>query len=222
MPALPPVPNCLRVDFNYTVGLDPNSMSRLHFTYTGPAPSGADCIALAGSFRAAWNTNIKPLISVNNELIGVHVTDIASNTGASGSDATAVPGTRAGGNLQAATCALFNHTISRRYRGGKPRTYMPMGVTTDLVGAGNWQSTFQTAANSGWAAFITACKAASSGSTVISQFVNVSYYSGFTNKTGPTGRSRAVSNVRGTPLVDVINGSTLNVAPGVQRRRARY
>lgn len=220
MPALPPVANCLKYDVHFSAGLDTRAMSRLHFTYTGSAPSGADCVSLAGSARAAWNTNIKSLCSVNNELIFVTVTDIASNTGAAGTDTTAVPGTRAGSNLQGATAALFNHTISRRYRGGKPRTYLPLGVAGDTVGAGAWQSAFQTAANTGIAAFIAAIKASSSGSTVISNFVSVSYYSGFTNKTGPTGRSKARSTPRATPLVDVINGSVLNPIPGTQRRRA--
>jgi hypothetical protein len=49
--------------------------------------------------------------------------------------------------------------------------------------------------------------------------VNVSFFSGFTNKTFPSGRTRPVPTPRVTPLIDPIIGSDVNPKVATQRRR---
>jgi hypothetical protein len=223
MPPLPNVPNGLRVDLDWSAGLDTTALTRLHFIYSGSAPATADCAAFALDFTNSFTAHLASLCSGNNNLEQVVVTDIASNTGAQGQHAGPFVGTRAGSNLTGATAVLMNHQIARRYRGGKPRSYLPFFVSADLVGAGGWQSTAVAAMNTGWAAFIAAVIPATSGSTTIEALANVSYYQGYNAATiTPSGRAKNHPKLRGAPLVDLITGSTCNNKPASQRRRNQH
>jgi hypothetical protein len=205
MAPLPPVANTLKYTQGWHIGNNTTAESILHFTYTGGAPSAADCAALAVTFQGAAATDLKPQMhSANSVGLGT-VLDIASNTGAFATAGSVTAGTLAGTHLTGATCVVMNHAIARHYRGGKPRTYAPLGEYEKLNTSGQWSTTFQTAVDSAWQSFITACLAASSGSTTISHFVNVSYYN---NKAQ-----------RVTPVVDTINQSVMRLIVGTQRRR---
>ena len=122
MQVLPPVPGCLRVDTIFGASLDNNIVVRNFWSYSGPAPNAAACLAMATTIMAAAASNLPALLSTQNSIQAVRVTDLSS---ASGGDATFVQfhaGTRAGGLLPASTCFLNSFTVGRRYRGGKPRS----------------------------------------------------------------------------------------------------
>jgi hypothetical protein len=184
-----------------------NAESILHFQYSGSAPSTSDCSALAATFQAAAVTNLKSLLHTINALGIATVLDLGSSTGASGSGGSITSGTLTGTQLPASTCVVMNHHIARRYRGGKPRTYAPFGSSSSTATTGSWGTGFLNNCNSDWSAFITSCKAASSGATTVTNFVNVSYYN---NKT-----------LRVTPQVDTISASIARTRMGTQRRRNR-
>jgi hypothetical protein len=114
----------------------------------------------------------------------------------------------------------MNFKVGRRYRGGKPRIYLPWGSASDQATLNQWTSGFISSAATAWTNFITAIAAAPwSGASGLKQ-VNVSFYSGFTNETGPSGRARAVSTPRaGSAVVDDIIAHSLNTIYGVQRSR---
>jgi hypothetical protein len=115
---------------------------------------------------------------------------------------------------------LVNYLISRRYRGGKPRAYLPWGDAGQLTSRQSWSGTFVTAVDSAFSTFYAAVIGLSAGSTTITDHVNVSYYDGFTVVTDPvTHRARNVPTLRGTPIVDVILSFAANPRPGSQRRR---
>lgn len=220
MPALPPVANCLKVLLKYGYGADIDVLNILHFEYTGSAPTATDCAALAGDVSTAWSGHLAAFMSNSQLLESVDVRDLASSSGADGQSATTHSGSRAGGNLAPGTAVLVNHHIARRYRGGKPRSYLPFFVTTDLQAAGLWSGTSTAALLTAWEAFIAAIVGASSGSTTVSVHCNVSYYQGFTNVPyGSPQKYRRVPTVRGTPVVDAITAYTINPAPASQRRR---
>lgn len=207
MAPLPPAPNTLRVNIQWFIGTDADVLNSIHFVYSGSAPSASDCVSFATTVHNAVNSDLISHLSDNSNLQQVEVIDISSNTGHFGLNTTPITGSRTGNSLPASNCVLVNHTVSRRYRGGKPRTYLPLFSSTDITGPSGWLSASVSAMQTSWNSFISAIEGASSGATTIGAFSNVSYYSGHT--------------LRGTPLVEPIVASIVNPIPGTQRRRNR-
>jgi hypothetical protein len=119
-------------------------------------------------------------------------------------------------------CVLVNFLITRRYRGGKPRWYLPWGGGGDLTSRQEWTAGFITNVTSAISAIRTGFIGASSGSTSVSNQVNVSYYSGFTAVENPiTHRWRNVPTLRATPAVGVIESYSVAGLVSSQRRRNR-
>lgn len=222
MPPLPNVPNVIRCDLHWQVGVDANALSRFYFSYTGSAPSSANLNSLCTSVRNAWTTDLQSFYNATGGLLRVVMTDLSSDSGAQGTDLTAVSGTRSGNDLPNATAVLFNHVIARRYRGGKPRSYIPFLTTSDLT-TGVWTTSVANSLQAAFTSFIAAVIGASAGSTTIEAHVNVSFYNGFTSVQNPvTKRYRNVPTIRSSPLVDTITATTVNPKPGNQRRRALH
>jgi hypothetical protein len=192
----------------------------LYFAYSGGAPSAADCDTIAAGIGTAWNTNLAAYLSGSGLLETVTVQDLASSSGAESTHTVSHAGTRSGNVPTLAACVIMSHHIARRYRGGKPRSYLPYLVTADLTGASVWGATPIGNLNSAWAAFITACAAVTGGSTAVGAHVNVSYFHGFTVVTNPvTHRARNVPTPRATPVVDTVTTSVARRLMGSQRRR---
>lgn len=150
------------------------------------------------------------------------IEDLTSSSGAVGSYANAIAGTMAGNPLPAGTAFLLNFHIARRYRGGKPRVYLPIGNTAEIGDDQDWGSVFAASIPGRWAAMIAAIQAAPWAGGVIAEQVSVSFYNLFTNFTGPTGRMRARSTPRpGAALVDPVISVTAGTRFASQRRRNR-
>lgn len=192
---------------------------RFYLSYSGSAPSGANCTTLAGDIEAAWAAHLLSLQSTQYALEEVDVLDIASNSGQSGQWTGNSDGSRSGSGLPVQVCTVVEYGIGRRYRGGKPRGYFPFGTETDLNTQAAWQTSFITAVNTGVAAFFAAIEGLSVGSMGTLAHVNLSYYSGFTNHTNPSGRSRAVPTYRAAALLDSITGYSAKTRLGSQKRR---
>lgn len=207
MAPLPPAPNALRVNLNYGIGTDANVLNTIHFVYSGSAPAAADCVSFATTVHNAFNSDLLSHLSDNSTLNTVEVIDISSSTGHFGVNSTPLTGGRTGNSLPASNCALVNFQIARRYRGGKPRVYLPLFSSSDISGPSGWLSASVSALQGHWVSFISAISGATSGATTIGAHSNVSYYSG--------------KALRGTPLVEPIVASVVNPIPGSQRRRNR-
>jgi hypothetical protein len=104
------------------------------------------------------------------------VTDLTSSSAGQGTGGTVAAGTRVGAELAAGTAALINMQIQRRYRGGKPRTYLPVGVAGDIV-AGQWTTAFNTLVSNSWTTFLGDFLATYSG-TIVNSWGCVSYREG--------------------------------------------
>lgn len=207
MPPLPSVPNCLKYTQNWQIGNNLKAASIFHFLYSGGPPNAAACAGLAATFQAAMVTTFKAQMPGTTSIGQATVLDLASTSGAQGAGGTVTAGTRAGTEFPANVAMVVNHTIARRYRGGKPRTYLPTGVATDNLTAGLWTSGIVTGLTTDYATFITDCLAATSGGVSITEYVNVSYY---------------LNNaLRATPVVDVITASQCRTRIGSQRRRLK-
>jgi hypothetical protein len=150
----------------------------------------------------------------------VRVTDLASDTGGDGSFAANVAGSRSGGPLPASTAAVMAYTIDRRYRGGKPRGFLPWGTDTDIADPQTWNSSFLTSALAQWQGMFGIINGASSGGTTLTAHVAVSRYMGFTVVTSPTtGRARNVPKPRIPPVVYNVISTSASAHIGSQRRR---
>jgi hypothetical protein len=221
MPALPPVPGVLRIKLLWTVGEDTSVSTRLYFGYSGTAPSNTTCATIASSIFSSIATQHAIWVETY-ALTGVTVEDLSTTSGGFGEHIGSQAGTRAMaafGNV----AVLINAAIPRRYRGGKPRVYVPWLGTADITDAQTWDSTELAAAQTAWNAVIADILADGSGGTTITESVNVSFYSGFTSVLNPiTGRTKDVPKVRtGTIPVDVISSWACNPKLGTQRRRVR-
>lgn len=215
---LPDVPS-VRCRVTMNEGDPGEGGSRFYLSYTGGAPTGANCATLASDISSAWGTHIAPLVSSNNGLSEVDVLDIATDTGLSGQWTGSVAGGRSGTPLAVQCCVNVEFGIARRYRGGKPRWFQYAGVEGDQATGATWGSTFIGDVNTGVAAFFSALEALSVGSMGTLQHVNLSYYKGFTNIANSSGRERAVPTYRATALHDNVESYICKAVIGSQRRR---
>ena len=195
-------------------------MVRLRFSYTGGPPTAANCNGIATSVRTAWTNRLQNLTGTNINLTSVVVTDVASNTGAQGVDSTVVSGTYAGAPLAAGTAVLINHVIARRYRGGKPRTYLPAGSAAALSGPSDWTTAFANGLTANWNLFISDIIATGGAGITIVDYRNIGFYSGYTlGPAQPGGFRKKIATPRAAPVQDVISTSNVNLKPASQRRR---
>jgi len=104
------------------------------------------------------------------------VADLGSVTGAVGINTTAITGT---GSVSAITpnsaCAVVSWKIGIRYRGGKPRTYFPIGSAASLVNGVGLPAAHVTSLKAAAAGFITDVNTFTSG-TILVTFASVSYF----------------------------------------------
>jgi hypothetical protein len=217
-PPLPASP-CVRVRLDYTFTDSFKAGSRFYLSYAGSAPTAANCATLASDVASAWSSDLASLISADCSLTEVDVLDIATDSGLSGQWTGSDPGTISGNILTANAAQNIEFDIARRYRGGKPRMYLPAPSSAETTDIAHWSAGHVTALNTGISAFFAAIEALSIGAVGALAHVNLSYYKGFTNVTNSSGRTRAAPSYRTTALVDVISGYSAKAEVGSQRRR---
>lgn len=221
MPALPLVNNALHAQLIWGDDQDTSVYTGLFFRYTGGPPNAAACIALAGDIGGAMALQ-NDCWHEDTALNACKVTDLSSNTGGVGEYAVGTAGTIVGEPVSGGTAVLANYQITRRYRGGKPRSYFPWGSASELATRQTWGGTYVTQCQNALEAFFAACVGSTSGGTTISAHASISYYDGFTVVTNPTtGRARNAPKVRLVPLVDDVVSLSVLGRPASQRRRNR-
>ena len=193
--------------------------SRFYLQYGGSAPTAANCATLAADIAGIWETTIAPNINAEWTLVQVDVLDIATDAGAFGTWQGTNAGTGSGAGVQAQVAINVEYTLSRRYRGGKPRTFWPGGSSSQLADAAHWLDSFVTSFNTAVTGFYNAIEALSIGAMGGLNHVNVSYYQSFKNVTNSSGRTRAAPTYRTVALVDNITGYAVKAKVGSQRRR---
>jgi hypothetical protein len=219
MPPLPSPGAVLRCSFSTGDDASIPAGSRVYLSYSGGAPSSGDLSTLATAVSAAWGDHIAVLVSGAESLHNVTIDDLSSDMGEEGVWEGTVAGSRTTAQLIASACAVVNHKIGRKYRGGRPRTYLRCGTVGDLEGTNEWVTGFIDDVTAGWEAFIAEILATTGIGITLSNIVNVSYYNGNRVFTTPTGRARNIPILRETPLVDNVTSSTTATKVGSQRRR---
>lgn len=224
---LPPTPNMLRTRIDWFCGGDQKAISNVHWAYSGGPPAAIDAVAIGNHLMGLLTAQVAPLQDVDTGANTVITTDMASLAGAAGTS-TAAPygGSRAGGILPASTCVLINKKIARRYRGGKPRTYLPAGTSTDLVFSKLWNSALTDAVLAAWEEIVAGMLGFTSGTCVVGSEVSISYFDGFTNVPyGIPTKYRRTPIVRGSigaqPIIppDPIVSYSVREVVASQRRR---
>lgn len=220
MTAVPlPASPCVRARLIYSNGATVKIGNRFYLSYSGSAPTGANCITLATDIAAAWSSHLAGVQNEDFNLVEVDVLDLATEMGLSGQWLGSDPGTRAGTGLPFQCAMNVEFGIAERYRGGKPRMYLPGGVEADLADGAHWGDTFVGDVNTAVTAFFAEIEALSIGAMGTLNHVNLSYYSGFTNITNSSGRERAVPKYRAAALVMNVTGYSAKAEISSQRRR---
>lgn len=217
-PPLPASP-CVRARLIYTQADGYEGGSRFYLSYSGAAPTGANCITLATDIATAWNTRLAGIANTDWSLTEVDVLDIASDSGLSGQWTGTYTGSTGGAPLPSQCSVDFEYNIARRYRGGKPRMYFPPSGSDNQATAATWSSSVVSSWNASMADFFSDIAALSIGAMGTLAHVNLSYYQGFTNIMNSSGRERAVPTYRDVAKVDVISGYSMKTRIGSQRRR---
>lgn len=217
----PPLPEspALRIRLDYTNTDTFLAGSRFFLSYAGAAPTPGNCATIAGDIAAAWETHLAALVNGDWSLTEVDVLDISSLSGASGQWTGSNAGTLSGDNLTSATAINVEFGIARRYRGGKPRMFLPSPTSDQLEDVGHYSDAFQATVAAAMVAFMTEVEALSVGAVGVLAHVNISYYSGFTNITNSSGRTRAVPKYRAAALLDTVNSYGCKKVIGSQKRR---
>jgi hypothetical protein len=217
---LPPVAGALRIEVQCSLGSDVDVLTRLFFAYGGGAPSETVLADLNGTVNTGWVDNITPLQAADTTMTQITSYDLSSEDAASATTEESHAGTRMGTGLPAQVAFGLNFKIARRYRGGKPKTFLPVGCIADLATPQTWTSGFVTAVEDGFAALIAAIAGFDFGGFDMGGQINISYFKGFTNVMYPSGRYKVVPSLRvGGPVTDPIVAIAPNLKTVTQRRR---
>jgi hypothetical protein len=221
MPALPNVPGVIKMTIDWGVEANVLAQTIHHWEFTGSATAG-DMTAFAVNAQGAADAAAPfvPLASDQVGMLAITVRDLTSDMGVEVSGGTPWLGTRGAALTSPGTAVLVRHQIARHYRGGQPRSYLPLGVSGDIATSGLWSDAFVNAVNSAWGSWVSSNTGPIGGLTIAS-IANVSYYKGFTPFTTPSGRVKNRPNLRATPLVDAFTGHTTSKTIASQRRRNR-
>jgi hypothetical protein len=222
--ALPNVPSVLRTALKGTTTGGEVWLTRFYSQYPGGAPSGSQLATFNNGIISAFSSRIGPYMTANKSLASVETTDLTSPSSAQLETTGAVTGSEPGPVLPLMACVVASYGITRRYRGGHPRGYWPMGAEADLASGGEWATASVAAFTSQISQFFNDVHSIIWGVSEITTHVNVSYYQGFTVVTDPiTGRARNVPKLRaGGPLVDPVVAVNARGIVGTQRRRNEF
>lgn len=220
MPPLPLVPNVIKVAIECQGNDGRLAVNVFHMTYGGGPPSSSDCVNIATQFWDQWVDNFTPTQPAQTSLTKVTVTDLSTDTGGEGewtNGSTPVPGTSVHGMVPLHSCALLSKFVDKRYRGGHPRSYLPIGTTEDLNDDGDWKASSYGNWITFWTDMLSGVIADNPyGSTNIGEECAVSYVSKIENPVYPY--RRAVPEVYDIPID---GGYTMTGQLATQRRRVR-
>lgn len=168
---------------------------------------------VANAVRSAWVTNVIPLQATALSLGTVEVIDLWSEFGGSAIATGTTAGTSGGTIAPASAAVCWSWAISRRYRGGHPRTYIGGLTAAGMSNQNTWLSTYVTSHTNAAAALRTAVNAVLGDDGVATfKLGALSYYKG---KDPDTGKPA----LRPIPVFDEFLGVSVDTRIDSQRRR---
>lgn len=221
MPPLPSVSDVIKSTIDWAVDGDTMGQTVHYWRYSGGAPSAGDLSSFAAALVSNGETEFQALANDHVGMSFATARDLSSDMGNEATAGTPWLGTRGSALTAPGAAVVVSHSIARHYRGGHPRTYLPLGVSGDIQTTGLWGTAFTGDVDTAWGAWV-ADMTTTFGALTIVALVNVSFY-GPPNRmiTGSTGRVRTVSTARSAAIVDTITGHVTRTPIGSQRRRNR-
>jgi len=221
MPAPVPTPSgVVRCITKWASG-DAFGSSRFDLAYTGGPPTTAVLGNIATLVSDAVTTHLVPWLSAGGDFIGAECIDLANPDTPAGSVTVSVGGGLSGTPGPTQAMMLINKIPDRRYRGGKPKQFLPLGNESVMSDPRTWTSGFQADVTAAYEAMIAELSGASTGGVTLGAEVCVSYYSGTEANPNPRGRLQRVPTPRVVPLVVNIESIAAAALFGTQRRRVR-
>lgn len=206
MPPLPVVPNVTKIEYSGTYH-DAKWVNLYYVRFSGTSPSVTDMTGYVTDVATQLNIGYTAEMSVDNEATGIIGTDLTTDTGARGSYDFSAFGARSGDFMPAGVAMVGSLEISRRYRGGHPRKYLPWGTAGTMASGStiDWDSGFVADCQLKFTTLLNAIVGITYGGTTWDQVCNVSYYSG--------------NALRAIPLVDNVASGQIRTRICSQRRR---
>lgn len=193
--------------------------SRFFIRYSGGPPNASDLNTFCTNISTYYGSDLAQYCNNSISLVNVEAVDLSSDSGAEGLWTGNIEGTRGTASLPEDVCVLVNFRILRRYRGGKPKLYLPPGVDGDLENESSWNGSYISDVSTAWGTFMASILADTFGSFDPVDNVNISFYESFMPFKEPSGRYRNIPQQRVTPLVDSITGHSVRAEIASQRRR---
>lgn len=221
MTPLPSAPNVIKLSHVFNLGEAANARSHLFVGYSSAPPDATDLNSLCLAAGVSWASEFAGYLITGYDFLGVEAVDLSSPSGAFGSHPVVVAGSRAGAVPGGQAQTLIEMKVARRYRGGKPKSFWPMGSGDDVTGPNTWNPAFIVNLNVSLATYLAVIFPVTFGALVTTGLVNVSYYGPPHHViTNSSGRVRNSSTLRSAPVVEPIV-STLFVPKLASQRRRR-
>jgi len=220
-PPLPDVPT-LRCNLDYTQTDGFTGGGRFYISYSGSPPTAGNCATYAGDIAAAWLAQLAAIVNDDWALTEVDVLDIASYSGLRGFWTGSHSGSAGAAALPAQCAANCEFNISRTYRGGKPRMYLPPPVDGSLTTPSMYTSGFVSALSASVGDFFAAILGVTVGSTTTQNHINLSYYDGWDTSrpiVKPSGTRYPPKYRSPNAISDVVTGYAGKAQISSQRRR---
>lgn len=203
-----------------SVGADLTTGWHLYLGYGATPPSSANLNSLATVISTNYSAQLLSSTSTTTSLTRIECQDLADPASAIGVWTGALTGSQTG-SLAASVSMLVNFKVARRYRGGKPRVYIPTGYSAVLNNPQTWTSAFVTSYTTAFNTFVQNILNSMGTWTPTPSHVSVSYYKGGEWLPDHNGNYHRVPTLRTTPQVDTVTARNPSSIIGSQRRRIR-
>lgn len=208
---LPPLPGTVKLDTHWfnDAGAQAHNIAYCFFVATGSSADPTTLQATANALMTAWGAaNLAPIFALNWHIKNVTATD---NGGTSSNQAVSTSAqidfTVTAGPFPPQVAVTVSWSIAARYRGGKPRWYLP-GANAGMVAAIG-SSTITTAVANSIATKMNTLEASFNASAPGTHDVILGTISHYTNYT-----------IRPTPLFRAFGTAKVHTRLDSQRRRS--
>jgi hypothetical protein len=174
VPALPVVANVIKVVMSYEYG-SKVAENVTHWRFAGGTLASAEFLTAVATAASDTGATLAPLYGGDCTFQGATALDLSSDTGGMAEVPNVTPGTRVGIPLPANAAALASYNVSRRYRGGHARQYLPWGTAPDLDTPQDFLSGVAADFTIGWGSWCGSVLAAAAGGFTITSQVQIGY-----------------------------------------------
>lgn len=150
---LPAISNVLRLRLLGVIQGQPWA-SIQYAKFLGPPPSSTDLATIGTQLATSWQNAIAPQCVPSVGLRVIEVIDLSSDVSSVGTTTSSINGTKTGAANPNNMAVVASYKINRRYRGGHPRTYWPMGNAADVLNGRLLQAAFLPLASNAASAWV--------------------------------------------------------------------